>query len=115
MTVSSIFTDDVGPIPLLVIAGVGFVIWYVRYLGENDPGWKGFIANILTVIGVGAFLIVIGVVFSAFIAAILALGAVFLFMTPLFLLGGASGVADRRPRPWDRDYHRSDYYRRDYY
>ncbi|OZD60804.1 hypothetical protein CH263_20145 [Rhodococcus sp. 06-1059B-a] len=72
------------------------------------------IANILTVIGVGAFLIVIGVLFSAFIAAILALAAVFLFMIPLFLLCGASGVADRRPHPWDRDYHRSHHYRRDY-
>ncbi|OAK53817.1 hypothetical protein [Rhodococcoides kyotonense] len=111
MTLSSLFTADVGPLPLLAIAGAGFMIWYVRYLGENDPGWKGFVANILTVIGIGAFLIVLAVVFSAFIAAILALAAVMLFMLPLFALGGASGVADRRPRRgYRRDPYGNDYY-----
>ena len=111
MTLSSLFTDDVGPLPLLAIAGTGFLIWYVRYLGENDPGWKGFVANILTVVGVGAYLVVLAVVFGAFIAVIGAFIAVMLFMLPLFALGGASGVADRRPR---RGYHR-DPYGNDYY
>ncbi|MCJ0980615.1 hypothetical protein CH293_27395 [Rhodococcus sp. 14-2470-1b] len=111
MTLSSLFTDDVGPLPLLAVAGAGFLIWYVRYLGENDPGWKGFVANILTVIGVGAYLVVLAVVFSTFIAVIGAFIAVMLFMLPLFALGGASGVADRRPR---RGYHR-DPYGNDYY
>lgn len=111
MTLSSLFTDDLGPLPLLALAGGGFLIWYVRYLGENDPGWKGFIANILTVIGVGAFLIVLAVVFSAFIAVIGAFIAVMLFMVPLFALGGASGVADRRPRRgYRRDPYGDDYY-----
>jgi ABC-type transport system involved in cytochrome bd biosynthesis fused ATPase/permease subunit len=104
MTLSSLFTDDVGPLPLLAVAGAGFLIWYVRYLGENDPGWKGFVANILTVIGVGAYLVVLAVVVGAFLA-------VMLFMVPLFALGGASGVDDRRAR---RGYYR-DRYDNDYY
>ncbi|MEV8236994.1 hypothetical protein AB0P23_17275 [Rhodococcus sp. NPDC077669] len=111
MTLSSLFTDDVGPLPLLAVAGAGFLIWYVRYLGENDPGWKGFVANILTVIGVGAYLVVLAVVFGAFIAVIGAFIAVMLFMVPLFALGGASGVDDRRAR---RGYYR-DRYDNDYY
>lgn len=110
MTLSSLFTDDLELLPLLAVAGGGFLIWYVRYLGENDPGWKGFVANILTVIGVGAYLVVLAVVFGAFIAVIGAFIAVMLFMVPLFALGGASGVADRRPR---RGYRRDPY--GDYY
>lgn len=111
MTLSSLFTDDVSPLPLLAIAGAGFAIWLVRYLGENDPGWKGFVANILTVIGAGAFLVVIAVLFSTIIAAILAIAAVMLFMAPLFVLGGASGVASRRPRRgYPRDPFGNDYY-----
>ncbi|QII03753.1 hypothetical protein BH92_27255 (plasmid) [Rhodococcoides fascians A21d2] len=98
MTLSSLFTDDVGPLPLLAVAGIGFLIWYVPYLGETDPGWKGFIANILRIVFGIAFLVAIAVVFSTVIAAILAVTAVLLFMIPLFALGGASGVTDRRPR-----------------
>nr|WP_181715735.1 hypothetical protein [Cryobacterium sp.]QJS06112.1 hypothetical protein [Cryobacterium sp.] len=111
MTLSSLLTDDVGPLPLLAVAGAGLLIWYVRYLGENDPGWKGFIANILRIVFGVAFLIGLAVVFGAFIAVIGAFIAVGLFMLPLFALGGASGVADRRPR---RGYHR-DPYGNDYY
>ncbi len=111
MTLSSLFTDDVGLLPLLAVAGAGFLIWYVQYLGETDAGWKGFIANILRIVGGVVFLVVIAVVFSTVIAAILAATAVMLFMLPLFALGGASGVADRRPR---RGYHR-DPYGNDYY
>ena len=111
MTLSSLFTEDVGPLPLLAIAGAGFLIWYVRYLGENDPGWKGFVANILTVIGVGAYLVVLAVVFGAFIAVIGVFIAVMLFMLPLFARGGASGVADRRPRRgYRRHLYGNDYY-----
>jgi uncharacterized membrane protein YphA (DoxX/SURF4 family) len=106
MTLSSLFTDDVGPLPLLAVAGAGLLIWYVPYLGENDPGWKGFIANILRIVFGIAFLIGLAVTFSAFIAVIGAFIAVMVFMLPLFALGGASGVAGRRPR---RGYHRDPY------
>lgn len=112
MALSSLFTDDVGLLPLLAVAGAGVLIWYVRYLGENDPGWKGFVANVLTVIGVGAYLVVLAVVFSTFLAVVGLVIAVVLFMVPLFALGGASGVADRRPR---RGYHRYPYSDDDYY
>ena len=111
MTLSSLFTDDVGPLPVLAIAGAGFLIWYVPYLGETDPGWKGFIANILRIVFGVAFLIGLAVVFGAFIAVIGAFIAVMLFMVPLFALGGASGVDDRRAR---RGYYR-DRYDNDYY
>lgn len=111
MTLSSLFTEDLELLPLLAVAGGGFLIWYVPYLGETDPGWKGFIANILRIVFGIAYLVVLAVVFGAFIAAIGAFIAVMLFMVPLFALGGASGVADRRPR---RGYHH-DPYGNDYY
>ncbi|MGU3438258.1 hypothetical protein ACNHUS_35265 [Actinomycetes bacterium M1A6_2h] len=111
MTLSSLVTDDAGPLPLLAIVVAGFLIWYVRYLGENDPGWKGFVANILTVVGVGVYLVVLAVVFSTFIAVIGAFIAVMLFMVPLFALGGASGVAGRRRRRgYRRDPYGDDYF-----
>ncbi|OZC83459.1 hypothetical protein CH282_16035 [Rhodococcus sp. 06-418-1B] len=111
MTLSSLFTDDVGPLPLLAIAGAGFLIWYVPHLGETDPGWKGFIANILRIVFGVAFLIGLAVVFGAFIAVIGAFIAVMLFMLPLFAVGGASGVAERRPRRgYRRDPYNNDYY-----
>lgn len=111
MTLSSFFTDDVDPLPLVAFAGAGFLIWYVRYLGENDTGWKGFVANILTVIGSAAFLAALAVAFSAVIAAVLALVAVVVFMLPLFALGGASGTAGgRRRRGYHRDPYGNDYY-----
>ena len=112
----SLLSDTTSPLVPLSIVAVGGVCWFVHYLGENDPGWKGLIANILRIVGSIAILIAVWVISASFIAICLALAAVLFFMTPLFLLGGASGVADRRPHPWDRDYHRSDYYRRnDYY
>jgi len=49
---------------------------------------------------------VIAVVVSTVIAAILAATAVMLSMLPLFALGGANGVVDRRPR---RGYYRDPY------
>lgn len=93
VTLSSLLTEDVDPLPLLAVAGAGFLLWYVRHLGENNPGWKGFVANILTVIGSAAFLIALAVVFSAVLAAVLALVAVVVFMLPLFALGGASSTS----------------------
>ncbi len=111
MTLSSILTEDVDLLPLIAFAGAGFLIWYVRYLGENDPGWKGFVANILTVVGSAAFLIALAVVFSAVLAAVLTLIAVVVFMLPLFALGGASGTAGgRRRRGNRRDPYGNDYY-----
>lgn len=111
MTLSSLFTDEVGPLPLLAVAGVGFLFWYVPYLGETDPGWKGFIANILRIVFGVAFLVGLAVVFSVFMAAMIGLIAVLVCMLPLFALGGASGVADHRPRRGDRrDPYGNDYY-----
>lgn len=111
MTLTSLLTDDVDPLPLLAVAGAGFILWYIRYLGENGPGWKGFVANVLTVIGSAAFLITAAVVFSAVIAAVLALVAVMVFMLPLFALAGASGTADSRERRgYRRDPYGNDYY-----
>ncbi|MDJ0363246.1 hypothetical protein [Rhodococcus sp. H29-C3] len=110
MTLSSLFTDDVGPLPLLAVAGAGFLIWYVPYLGENDPGWKGFIANILRIVFGVAFLVGLAVVFSVFMAAMIGLIAAMVLMLPLFLVGGASGMADRPRREYRRDPYGNYYY-----
>lgn len=103
----SLLSDTAGPlVPLSILAACG-VICLVHYIGDNDPGWKGLVANILRIVGGIAVIIAIWVVSASFIAIVLAISAVLFFMAPLFLLGGASGVADRRPR-------RSDYYRDPY-
>jgi hypothetical protein len=111
----SLLSDTAGPLVPLSILAVCGAICLVHYIGENDPGWKGFVANILRVVGGIAVITAIWVVSASFIAICLTVAAVLLFMAPLFVLGGASGMADRRPHPWDRDYRHSDYYRRDYY
>jgi hypothetical protein len=111
VTLSSLLTDDVDPLPLVAVAGADILLWYVRYLGENDPVWKGFVANIFTVIGSAAFLIALAVLFSAVIAAVLALVAVTVFMLPLFALAGASSTSrSRGRRGYRRDPYGNDYY-----
>ncbi|MBY6413331.1 hypothetical protein HQ346_16675 [Rhodococcus sp. BP-252] len=108
----SLLSDTAGPLVPLSILAVCGVICLVHYIVDNDPGWKGVVANILRIVGGIAVIVAIWVVSASFIAIFLAIAAVLFFMAPLFLLGGASGVADRRPLR--RDYYR-DPYRYDYY
>lgn len=110
------FSDTAFAMPLPVaVTLVGIAAWAVSYLALHDSTWLGRVAGVVFIVGAVATLVAIAVLAASFIALCLVVAAVLLFMSPLFLLGGASGVADRRPHRWDRDYHRSDYYRRDYY
>lgn len=106
----SLLSDTAGPLVPLSILAVCGAICLVHYIGDNDPGWKGVVANILRVVGGIAFLVAVWTIAASFIAICLTVAAVLFFMAPLFLLGGASGVADRRPRR--REYY--DPYRYDY-
>lgn len=111
MTFSSLAPDHRVVLILLAIAAAVIAVSLVAHYAKNDPGWKGVVANLLIIVSGVAVIAVIAVVSLTFIALALAVGAVLLLMAPLFLLGGASGFADRRPRRGHyRDPYGNDYY-----
>jgi hypothetical protein len=113
----TLFADTAFAMPLPVaLAIAGVAIWAVIQLAANDPSWLGTVARILFVVGGIAFIVTVAVVAASFIAVCLTVAAVLFFMAPLFAAGGASGVADRRPRRgYYRDPYRRDPYGNDYY
>jgi hypothetical protein len=111
MTLSSLSTDHGVALVLIALATAVLAVSLVLHYAKNDPGWKGVVANILVILGGITVIAVIAVLSLTFIAVALMIGVVLLFMAPLFLLGGASGLGDRRPR---RGYYR-DPYGNDYY
>jgi ribosomal protein L7/L12 len=111
-TQMTFFADTAFAMPLPVTISIaGVAIWVVIQLAANDPSWLGTVARILFVVGGIALIVTVAVAAASFMAVCLTVAAVLFFMAPLFAAGGASGVADRRPR---RGYYR-DPYRRDPY
>ncbi len=99
MTLPSLLTDDVQPLPLLALIGGGLLILAMKHVAEHRTGPLAWIAGAILWVGtVAMFGVIIAAVLAG--AALFALiAAVFAFMIPLALLGGSVGTGSRGNYP----------------